>query len=379
MPRRLFALTSFTGFAVALALVPDRPAAGCAVAPGLNGSVGVADEVAVLIYDEATQTEHFIRKATFQTTSADFGFLVPTPTVPELIEASPDAFAALAKMTEPKVEVRRIETTNFGCVNGMPGASTKSDGAAQTTSPTPSGVKVAQQVKVAGYEAVSLKADDPKELTDWLGKNGYVSRPSLVDWFEWYTKNKWVITAFKLGEEAQAEGNGKYRVNNRLVRMSFRTDRPFYPYREPADAAAQAGLTTDRLLRVYLLASAKSRGKIGTDPGWTDWPARTVWAGLAEAATVDRVGVATKLPHLSNDHPWLLTEFEDRSFPRPATGDLYFGPDPDPSPVERPKRIEYVYVDVTNQRLAAVGLLAGLLPIAAVAGVIVVLRLRRKS
>jgi hypothetical protein len=379
MSRRLFALTSFTGLAVVLALVPDRPAAGCAVAPGLNGSVGVADEVAVLIYDEATKTEHFIRKATFQTTSADFGFLVPTPTVPELVESGPDAYTALAKMTEPKVEVRRIETTNFGCGGLMPGASPKSDGATKAASPPPSGVQVAQQVKVAGYEAVSLKADDPKELTDWLGKNGYVSRPSLVDWFDWYTKNKWVITAFKLGEGAQAEGNGKYRVDNRLVRMSFRTDRPFYPYREPADAAAQAGLTADRLLRVYLLASEKSEGRIGPGRGADLWPGKTVWAGVAEPATVARVGAATKITGLQTDRLWVLTEFEDRSFPRPATDDVYFRPAEDTSPVERPKRIEYVFVDVTNQRLAAVGLLAGLLPIAAVAGVVIVLRLRRKS
>jgi len=253
MSRRFGPLMVFAGVAALLALVPDRPAAGCAIAPPKDGSVGVAEEVAAIVYDDLTGIEHFVRKATFQTTSADFGFLVPTPTVPELVEASPAVFDALAKMTEPKVEVRRIETTDFGCAGPKAGAqfaNVKALADGPPTAAAPGGVRVAQQVQVAGYEAVTLKADDPKQLTAWLGKNGYVSRPSLTEWFEHYTKAKWVITAFKLGEGAQAEGNGQFRVDNRLVRMSFKTDRAIYPYREPADAAAQAGPTADRLLRV---------------------------------------------------------------------------------------------------------------------------------
>jgi hypothetical protein len=303
--------------------------------------------------------------------------------VPELVEASPDVFDALATMTAPKVEVRRIETTDFGCAGPKADAqfaNVKALADGPPTAAAPGGVRVAQQVQVAGYEAVSLHADHPKELTTWLGKNGYVSRPSLTEWFDNYTKAKWVITAFKLGEGAQAEGNGKFRVDNRLVRMSFKTDRAIYPYREPADAAAQAGLTTDRLLRVYILASDKSDGRIGPDRFAPRWPGKTVWAGVAEPATVGRVGSATKLgKNLQTDRLWILTEFEDRSFPRPATDDVYFRAADDSSTVERPKRIEYVYVDVTNQRLAAVGVFAGLLPLIAIAGVVVALRWRRKT
>jgi hypothetical protein len=339
--------------------------------------VDVADEVAVVVFDEATRTEYFIRRATFESTSADFGFLVPTPTLPELVEASPDVFATLAKLTEPKVEVRRVETTNFGCILA-PNAKVKAVTPAFGESAA-GHVNVLQQVNVAGLNAVSLKADDPKKLNEWLGKNGYVSRPSLAAWFEWYTKNKWIVTAFKLGAGAKPDGDGKFRVDNKLVRMSFQTDRPFFPYREPVDAAAQAGLIHDRLLRVFVLASAKSEGRIGLGDASRAWPGRTVWAGVADPTAVDRIGSATKLPGLQTDRAWVLTEFEDRSFPRPATDELYFGPDADPTPVERPPTMEYVHVDITNQRLATVGLLAGLLPLVAIAGIFVVWKVLRKK
>jgi hypothetical protein len=38
---------------------------------------------------------------------------------------------------------------------------------------------------------------------------------------------------------------------------------------------------------------------------------------------------------------WWLTEFEDRSTPRPGTDEVYFAPAPDQSPVARPPVIAY--------------------------------------
>ena len=46
----------------------------------------IAEESAVIVWEGATRTEHFVRRATFATTAADFGFLVPTPSKPELAE-----------------------------------------------------------------------------------------------------------------------------------------------------------------------------------------------------------------------------------------------------------------------------------------------------
>ena len=45
----------------------------------------------VILWDAATQTEHFIRRASFKSEAEDFGFLVPTPTQPALNESGTDA------------------------------------------------------------------------------------------------------------------------------------------------------------------------------------------------------------------------------------------------------------------------------------------------
>src|SRR5262245_33760455 len=91
-----------------LPVVAPSPATGCASAPPPGARVEITDEVALIVWDEATQTEHFIRRASFRSTAADFGFLVPTPSKPDLGEADDGLFDYLATVTAPKVEERNV-------------------------------------------------------------------------------------------------------------------------------------------------------------------------------------------------------------------------------------------------------------------------------
>src|SRR4051794_39286311 len=74
-------------------------ATACAPAPPHNVPVAIASESAIIVWDEKSHTQHFIRRASFATQAKDFGFLVPTPTRPTLAEADDAAFEELAKLT----------------------------------------------------------------------------------------------------------------------------------------------------------------------------------------------------------------------------------------------------------------------------------------
>jgi len=64
--------------------------------------VRIAEESAVIFWDAENKTEHFIRRARFETTSPDLGFLVPTPTKPTLVDVGDSVFEALRDITVPK-------------------------------------------------------------------------------------------------------------------------------------------------------------------------------------------------------------------------------------------------------------------------------------
>jgi hypothetical protein len=54
--------------------------------------VAIEHEDALIVWDPGKGMEHFIRRARFDTTAKDFGFLVPTPSKPELAEVPDSLF-----------------------------------------------------------------------------------------------------------------------------------------------------------------------------------------------------------------------------------------------------------------------------------------------
>src|SRR4051812_38730839 len=87
---------------VALAPPAPQPASACAPAFRRGASVRIADESVLIVWDAEAKTQHFIRRATFDTETPDFGFLVPTPTRPEVKEAPQEVFTALEEWTRPE-------------------------------------------------------------------------------------------------------------------------------------------------------------------------------------------------------------------------------------------------------------------------------------
>ena len=65
--------------------------------------VTIETEQALIVWDAAASREHFVRRARFASTAADFGFLVPTPGVPELAEAPDAVFDRLHEAIQPEV------------------------------------------------------------------------------------------------------------------------------------------------------------------------------------------------------------------------------------------------------------------------------------
>jgi hypothetical protein len=262
----------------------------CIAAPNLAGTpvpgegrfVRIETEEALIIWDEAAQRQHLILRASFESDAADFGFLVPTPGKPELAAVDDRTFQTLAATT---------------------------------------GVAVLEQKPVAGYDATVLEVADAGALDAWLRSNGYPSSPELVDWARPYVERKWKMTAFKFA-------GGSPQVATGVVRISFQTPRPFFPYREPAGAG-----TRERMLRIYFLADARFRGIVGD---YEPWAGAAVWSGSIDRAQLEQLLKLVRLPPLAGGGGRRLTEFEDRSSARRGGGELFFEPAADQSMLARP-------------------------------------------
>lgn len=311
-----------------------RPGQACAPVPRPGQFIRIAEESAIIVWDEKTRTQHFIRQATFDTDAPDFGFLVPTPTEPALAEVDNTAFANLEYLIRPK----EIEKTKFTGVDFTPllfGYFLLSRSAVDSA-PTSAGVHVLSAYRVAGYDAVVLEAENAAELNRWLDKHGYASGPSLAEWLAPYVAGRWKITAFKI-----AKGVSAREVGTSAVRMSFTTDRPFFPYREPADQReSKETRGGNRLLRIFFLGASRMDGALG-DKASVSWPGQTVWADRISEYDRQMFNGLVPSDSLLAPKTW-LTVFEDKSSPRPGTDEVYFAPSKQPGTVQLPPVIKTV-------------------------------------
>lgn len=306
---------------VAVSLKPS-PGPACCPAPPSGKPVVNADQTVILLWDPATKTEHFIRRASFKSDADDFGFLVPTPAQPELDESGDAAFPTLLKLTEPEVKkVPRPSGVSCGCGLSAPKVAAPANA-----------VRVLEQKTVAGFRATVLEADSADALVGWLKDHGYAFSPEVAAWAKPYVGAGWKITALKVAKD-QA-GPKDQAVAAAALRLSFRTDRPLFPYREPDPTSAPAALgARQRLLRIYFLADARYKGELARESPWTG---QVAWAGHIADTDRARLLEQLKLPATAGPAVWYLTEFEDHWPYRPAPADLTFVRDSDQSPVKRP-------------------------------------------
>jgi hypothetical protein len=331
MPRKIGFVLSLVGI-LGLLFGAAGPVPACCPL-GLSGKPVVnADQTVVILWDAARKTQHFIRKASFQSAADDFAFLVPTPTKPELKESGNSAFPYLQKLTEP--EIKRVARPHggMGCGCGEKTVDNAPAGLAKAE------VSIVTEKMVAGFHAVVLQADSADALVGWLKENGYELSPEAEAWAKPYVEAGWMITALKVAkaEERKEDKN----VAAAALRISFETDRPLFPYREPDSGASAKELgATRRLLRIYYIGEARFDGELTKE---VPWSGRVAWAGKLKEHDRDQALELLGLPAGTGPDEWWLTEFEDNWAYQVAPADVYFSVAADQSTVKRPPIIEYV-------------------------------------
>src|SRR5690349_14051034 len=128
----------------------------CCVTYDDKSPVALSGERALIIWDSENHKQHFIRQASFMGEAKDFGFIVPTPTKPDVAEADTKVFSTLESLVPP---------TRSSGAKGM-------DSAASAGS-----ADLIEQYRVGDYEVSILKASEGKSIIDWLKANNYTNRP----------------------------------------------------------------------------------------------------------------------------------------------------------------------------------------------------------
>lgn len=264
-----------------------------------------ADQTVILLWDQERQMQHFIRKATFRSAGESVGFLVPSPSRPELNESGNEAFPYLAEITTPRVQIKM--SLPIGC-------------SAKSAPLSRNCVRVIEETTVAGFKTVVLAADSGAALVEWLKNNGYAYTEEVAAWAQPYLDQKWYMTAMKIAKPNDAKQ--KSAVGASALRISFKTDRPLFPYRESDSRKDAAKLDVkDRTLRIFFVAEARYEGRFSTGQAWTG---KLKWSRALANAQRKQLLKHLKLDQNTGPQKFWLSEFVDHWPYGVAPGDVYF-------------------------------------------------------
>ena len=314
-----------------------HPARACCPAWRPGQPVRIANQQILVVWDPATRIEHFIREAKFAAGARQegFGFLVPSPTVPEIAAADGAVFEQLNTRIKPRIEdVTRWKNhysllwTLFVLESKAPASRAFDD-----APPPMAAVEVMKTARVGGYDVAVLKAADPAALTEWLSDNGYDSRPEMTDWSRPYVEKGWMITAFKYATDAT-------NIDVSAVRLSFETDVPLFPYRVPTDQI-DPDSPRRNVLRAFVVGPGRAQGTLGEGAEARPWETgRLVYSHPLEVNASFLGGVLPEGTAGGATNAW-LTAFEDSTWPS-GTDDLTFTFDP---AGDQFQRVEKRYTD----------------------------------
>ena len=193
----------------------------------------LAHEQALLIYDAKARREHFVREVAFRRATEPFGFVVPTPSRPEV--------AAVAK--SPFRDLR--QTFGFGSPvvpdsrGGDFALGTRGGGAAAA------GVTLLDVKNVGSFTAFVLAATDETALSGWLARQKFVRSPETSAWLSRYVRLGFYFVAMRYEPKPEAPGaklSDPGAAKSETMRISFDSPLPYYPYFEPDRANAPGEL-----------------------------------------------------------------------------------------------------------------------------------------
>jgi hypothetical protein len=231
--------------AAALACTDDASACGAFAAPPTEEKLAASlpfltVEQVLLLWDKETGVEDFIRETRFDRTGKPFGFVIPTPSTPEVSAAKAPFDALRAKYGFEDPNRLRI---------GAGGGPVQGGGRG-----TPeAAVVVLSKQRIGSFVAFTLSASDPGAFDAWLRKNGFAMSDGAKPWIQHYVDLGFFFVALRYDAPPRTAGDaGTDSMTSETVRIRFRTPNPYYPYMEPAHEAG-ASAPERRMLTGWLV------------------------------------------------------------------------------------------------------------------------------
>lgn len=270
----------------------------------------LAREKVLIVHDAARGREHFIREVAFRRADEKFGFVVPTPTRPEVAAVEKNPFTRL----RDEFQFERDGAT-IGLGRGG-GAGYGGGGGS---------VEVLAVEKVGSFTAFTLAASDAAALAGWLKDNALTSTPETDRWLEHYVKLGFYYVAMRYDPPPDAKSRKRAAIGAETIRISFDTPVAYYPYFEPE---APQSARSPRLLEVWYVGSESAVPVARLEESDTSRWVRPLKSGKEHRNARKRLQSAllAELEALLPEGDLVVQTFQDQKRRRTGYHDILFAP-----------------------------------------------------
>lgn len=198
---------------IAFLIIPFFVSADGGIFPPPDYYIHETDQKAVIFYENGLET--LILSVTFRGDAEDFGWVIPTPSRPQVSKSSDELFASLEQITTFEEDLVRPLT--FEEAYNL-GKATQS-------------VHIIETKKIEYYEVAVLTADEPEALAEWLAVNDYQFPKKASYILDSYIENNWYFVAVKIDTEAISPGVDRQLRQGHMIplELKFSTDKIVYP------------------------------------------------------------------------------------------------------------------------------------------------------
>lgn len=174
-----------------------------------NIDINEPTQKAIIVYDAGR--EDLLLQVKYEGTLEEFGWLIPTPSLPKVEKGSMEPFYELSQLTQ----------RHFGTTKGMVVMSASLAGRGEEK------VKVIEIKTVGAYEVAVLSAKDAGSLTQWLQTHDYTLPEGKSDIIDDYIRRGWYFIAAKIdltkGVGFKAASGGSPKDSESSARQSIKS------------------------------------------------------------------------------------------------------------------------------------------------------------
>lgn len=264
------------------------------------------NEQRAVIWQEGN-SETLILSFEFKGDAKDFGWVVPTPTQPQVSKSSDELFTSLAKLTTPEID--QVEAVPLMM--------------APNTLLEDKGVAVVEAKEVGIYKTSILKASDQEALYNWLKENGYQYPEQGKYILDEYIQKGWFFTACQVRPEAASELTAEQLRGGHAtpLKLKFASDKIIYPlkissliqYQDAPQINEKISVARKSVaITLYVFSNHKQ-----DLPGFT-----ANYAQWLKPSKISKLAYEDGAPWQNTSKKMYLTKFYRQMYPAEMTDDL---------------------------------------------------------